>query len=129
MKELSDVERELLITKKSGAAVDEQTRVRSDKTDQGIRSSSVMMPMALPLIRDIDSSEVTTMASAASTVKLSLSSTEMEEDETTGATRGPSVVFPSIENKPIVANSTFSYQFGRNKSGVEVVLHTRMRQI
>ena len=120
MKELSDVERELLITKTSDAAI----------KDQGIRSSSVMMPMALPLIRDIDSSsEVTTMASAASTVKLSLSSTEMEEDETTGATRGPSVVFPSIENKPIVANSTFSYQFGRNKSGVEVVLHTRMRQI
>lgn len=34
---------------------------------------------------------------------------------------GPSVVFPSVENKPIVANSSFaSYQYGKNKNGVEV---------
>lgn len=32
----------------------------------------------------------------------------------------PSVVFPSVENKPIVANSTFTYQYGKNKLGVEV---------
>ena len=36
-------------------------------------------------------------------------------------TRGPSVVFPSIQNKPIVANSSFvTYKYGKNKLGVEV---------
>ncbi len=43
------------------------------------------------------------------------------ESEETITTRGPSVVFPSIENKPIVANSSFTYQLGKNKFGVEVI--------
>lgn len=37
----------------------------------------------------------------------------------TTTTRGPSVIFPSVENKPIVINTTFTYELGRNKAGVE----------
>ncbi|TRY63771.1 hypothetical protein TCAL_11494 [Tigriopus californicus] len=32
----------------------------------------------------------------------------------TAGSRGPSVIFPSVENKPIVINSTFMYDSGRN---------------
>ena len=62
-------------------------------------SSASMLPLALPLID---------------------TSLELEEMENSNTTKGPSVVFPSIENKPIVVNSSFTYQYGKNKFGVEV---------
>lgn len=34
--------------------------------------------------------------------------------------RGPSVIFPSVENKPIVINSTFTYDSGRNFKDAKV---------
>ena len=155
MKELSDVERELLTTKTTSAnvvkaEVEQQRASVPPRVVRGhvqrVQRPSVLMPLALPLIRDFnedtESVEVTTYGntnyylhmfmhvltfdfiSAASTFALSSKETE-DDEETTGITRGPSVVFPSIENKPIVANTTFSYQFGKNKSGVEV--HTYIR--
>ena len=46
------------------------------------------------------------------------------DNEGSNTTRGPSVVFPSIQKKPSVANSypnsSFAYEYGRNKFGVEV---------
>lgn len=38
---------------------------------------------------------------------------------TTGQRR-PSVIFPSIENKPVFANSSFSYETGKNLGGISV---------
>ena len=92
-----------------------------------------MLPIALPLI-DENPAEV---SSEAKLVKTDSSPhieknqfhekkivQEVENSRGSGAsTRGPSVIFPSVENKPIVANSTFSYQLGKTKSGVEVI-HT-----
>jgi hypothetical protein len=34
--------------------------------------------------------------------------------------RGPSVIFPSIQNKPIFVNSSFTYDTGRNLNGITV---------
>ena len=90
------------------------------------------MPIALPLIEENPEEE------NAKSIKTDSSSyieknqfhekkivQEVENNSSGGgaSTRGPSVIFPSVENKPIVANSTFSYQLGKNKSGVEVI-HT-----
>ena len=92
MKELSDVEREL---GRGGGSVKDETHSSPLKTDY-----AAPLPLALPLI-----------------------DTSMEEAmENSNTTKGPSVVFPSIENKPIAVNSSSfaSYQYGKNKFGVEV---------
>jgi hypothetical protein len=34
--------------------------------------------------------------------------------------RRPSVIFPSVENKPTIINSSFTYDAGRNLNGVTV---------
>ena len=36
------------------------------------------------------------------------------------STKGPNVIFPSIENKPIVVNTTFTYNLGRNADKIIV---------
>ena len=97
MKELDDVERELHVTK-MGESTDNSTMAWLVPTPQPLQQrppSLSSQPVAMPLI-----------------------------DNEANTTRGPSVVFPSIQKKPIVANSytnsSFTYQYGKNKFGVEV---------
>ena len=94
MKELSDVERELGFG--DGHVKDDQHQPRKLRPYQ--ESPTFALPLVLPLI-----------------------DTSMEVNENSNTTKGPSVVFPSIENKPIAVNSSsFAYQYGKNKFGVEV---------
>lgn len=102
MKELSDVERELGVVKVSDKPLKPRKIRPYQESPPELRpkpNSTAMLPLALPLID---------------------TSSEMEEMENSNTTKGPSVVFPSIENKPIVVNSSFTYQYGKNKFGVEV---------
>lgn len=49
---------------------------------------------------------------------------QREDGETSTSrqpTRGPSVIFPSVENKPIVVNNSFTYDTGQNSNGVTVI--------
>ena len=98
IKELDDVERGLHATKKDESLA----AAEAAPTPQPLRSSQ---PLAMPLISDLQ--EETSNSNDANT------------------TRGPSVVFPSIENKPIVANSSFTYKHVKNKFGVEVKLYSK----
>jgi len=96
IKELDDVERGLHAPKKD-ESLSTAVKVEAAPTPQPLRSSQ---PLAMPLISDLQPEEPTSSNDA-------------------NTTRGPSVVFPSIENKPIVANSSFTYKHVKNKFGVE----------
>ena len=49
-----------------------------------------------------------------------LSGEEDYSDEVEGITKKPSVIFPSVENKPILVNTTFAYEAGKNIAGATV---------
>ena len=99
IKELSQVERELLVTNNPEASMAFSRNERLDAMTARLQRVKLTQPPISVITEPHSSSEET-------------------EEMTT--TRGPSVVFPSIENKPIVANSTFTSQYGKNKFGVEV---------
>ena len=84
------------------------------------------MPIALPLIDENPAKVYSEAQSIKTNSSPHIEKNQFHEENNVqegASTRGPSVIFPSVENKPIVANSTFSYQLGKTKSGVEVI-HT-----
>jgi len=94
--DLRHIERELHITK-LGQFAGNATMPETETLPNLVPTPFSSEPIAMPLIDNLarNSNEANT-------------------------TRGPSVVFPSIQNKPIVANSSFvTYKYGKNKLGVE----------
>ena len=116
MKELGQVERELIVTNSqqppnTASSRNERLEAMSARLQ---RVRLTQPPISMPLVRE--QNEFTTNEK----VSEHESKEDSSESEDITTTRGPSVIFPSIENKPIVANSSFTAQYGKNKFGVEV---------
>ena len=125
IQELSDVERELAKSKKLSLPSDEAdnngNKFFLDDAEQDLDSSgsasAFIETTATGPSAVFDNSVLVSNSSSSVEFRTSTSVSEGDDED---ATRGPSVIFPSVENKPIVVNSSFTYDSGRNLRGVTV---------